>query len=414
MRKTITKKFLPVCIGYLLAGSIEANDFTVQNLDDSGPGSLRASIASANASSGPHTIDFADGLNGTITLASELPALVEDVEIQGPGSAQIALSGDLAQRLLYISSGITVTISGLSLVDGRAEFGGAISNEGNLTVRDSELRANWGEFSGGAIDNFGGNVSIERSLLADNTTGEFGFGGAISNDSGGVISVTDSTLRGNAADFSGGAIDNIGTLTIVRSTLSGNSAEFGGAIENAGVLNITNSTLSANSAGSAGGGIDNFDGTVSLVFSSLVGNSAASGGGITNNDGASLTAKNSLIVSSVNGDNCDIEAGSSVNSPGTNFSTDASCPGFSTVSGGSLNLGPLADNGGLTPTHALLSGSTAIDAAPDCTLPDNTTAVVEDQRGISRPQGAVCDSGSFESSQGSNPDLIFADGFEGG
>jgi hypothetical protein len=53
-------------------------------------------------------------------------------------------------------------------------------------------------------------------------------------------------------------------------------------------------------------------------------------------------------------------------------------------------LGPLADNGGPTRTHALLLGSPAVDAAstPDCPTTD--------QRGVSRPQGAACDIGSYE------------------
>ena len=53
-------------------------------------------------------------------------------------------------------------------------------------------------------------------------------------------------------------------------------------------------------------------------------------------------------------------------------------------------IGPLADNGGLTRTHALLAGSPAIDAASSANCPP------VDQRGVSRPQGAGCDIGSYE------------------
>jgi hypothetical protein len=55
-------------------------------------------------------------------------------------------------------------------------------------------------------------------------------------------------------------------------------------------------------------------------------------------------------------------------------------------------LGPLMDNGGPTKTHALVSGSPAIDtipgADPECTGTD--------QRGMPRPQGAGYDIGAFE------------------
>ena len=53
-------------------------------------------------------------------------------------------------------------------------------------------------------------------------------------------------------------------------------------------------------------------------------------------------------------------------------------------------LGPLADNGGPTQTHALLAGSPAIDAG------DDTAAPATDQRGVARPQGARSDIGSVE------------------
>jgi hypothetical protein len=56
-------------------------------------------------------------------------------------------------------------------------------------------------------------------------------------------------------------------------------------------------------------------------------------------------------------------------------------------------VGPLADNGGPTLTHALLEGSPAIDAGDDSVCP------AVDQRGIARPQGAACDVGSYEQEQ---------------
>jgi hypothetical protein len=51
-------------------------------------------------------------------------------------------------------------------------------------------------------------------------------------------------------------------------------------------------------------------------------------------------------------------------------------------------LGPLANNGGPTDTHALLAGSPAIDAGGIC--------APTDQRGVTRPQGPACDIGAFE------------------
>ena len=53
-------------------------------------------------------------------------------------------------------------------------------------------------------------------------------------------------------------------------------------------------------------------------------------------------------------------------------------------------LGPLADNGGPTRTHALLAGSPAIDTAAGCPPP------AADQRGVARPRGTACDIGAYE------------------
>jgi uncharacterized repeat protein (TIGR01451 family) len=65
------------------------------------------------------------------------------------------------------------------------------------------------------------------------------------------------------------------------------------------------------------------------------------------------------------------------------------------------NLGSLANNGGNTWTHALLSDSPAIDAVPviSCT-------VTTDQRGVNRPQGAACDIGSYELGTGVDVSVV--------
>ena len=84
---------------------------------------------------------------------------------------------------------------------------------------------------------------------------------------------------------------------------------------------------------------------------------------------------------------------------GHNIASDATC---GLTGSGDLNstnplLGPIANNGGPTPTHAPLLGSPAIDAVPiaDCTDAYGTP-IATDQRGVARPQGAACDIGSVE------------------
>jgi hypothetical protein len=97
--------------------------------------------------------------------------------------------------------------------------------------------------------------------------------------------------------------------------------------------------------------------------------------------GNSIIANNSLS---------DCELLSGYNFYGVNLDTDGSCPGPGLLMTADPLLGPLADNGGPTQTHALSMGSPALDVA---------TGVCPgaDQRGDSRPGGAACDLGAYES-----------------
>ena len=94
--------------------------FTVQNLNDSGPGSLRAAITAANAYPNADEIEFANGLTGTITLSSQL-SITEDLTIDGPGASDITVSGAGATRVFSVSGGTTdVTLADLTIADGQA------------------------------------------------------------------------------------------------------------------------------------------------------------------------------------------------------------------------------------------------------------------------------------------------------
>src|SRR5262249_15208141 len=116
-------------------------------------------------------------------------------------------------------------------------------------------------------------------------------------------------------------------------------------------------------------------------------------GGISNGD--TLNIKNSIVANSTGG-NCKNFA--TFTAAGVNYDTDGSCPGFTQVTAPQLNLGQLQLNApGTTATHALLTGSIAIDKALDCTdLSSPPQPVTTDQRGVDRPQGAACDVGAFE------------------
>ena len=74
---------------------------------------------------------------------------------------------------------------------------------------------------------------------------------------------------------------------------------------------------------------------------------------------------------------------------GVNIDTDGTCGVEQTHAPAAIFLGPLADNGGPTHTHALLPQSPAIDAATGACPPN-------DQRDFGRPVGAGCDVGAYE------------------
>jgi hypothetical protein len=185
-------------------------------------------------------------------------------------------------------------------------------------------------------------------------------GGGVLSD--GTVTLTNVTVSGNTATCTGGGCDalgagvlNNGTLTLTNVTVSGNTV-----------------TCTGDNCLADGGGLFNGVGTVTLTATiialQLLGPDCATVGTITSN-GFNLDSDNTCSLSVVNGDK----------------------PGVDPL------LGPLANNGGPTQTHALLTGSPALDMVQSGCPPPTT-----DQRGISRPQNgdlsgtAFCDIGAYE------------------
>ncbi|MFU8833211.1 MAG: choice-of-anchor Q domain-containing protein, partial [Wenzhouxiangella sp.] len=325
----------------------EAATLMVTNTNDSGSGSLREAITLASAGD---TIEFEAGVNGPIMLESPLPPLVVNLEILGPGAHVITIDGDGQHQVFLVEADTTITISGLTIMGGFTDadsrtfgIGGGIWNLGTLALTDSVVSGNFAEVSGGGIAN-DGILHITRSTISGNSVALFGSGGGIENFEA-ELTIVDSTISGNAADIGGG--------------ISNNSD--GGVSQ----LSVRNSTISGNTADFEGGGIDNFGGEVELVFSTVANNSADFGGGGIANLGDFL-ARNSLVANNPTGGDCD-DFGFSFQATGNNLATDGTCPDFTETTPTALALGPLADNGGPTQTHALAADSVAVDAASDCT-----------------------------------------------
>ncbi|MGF1470585.1 MAG: choice-of-anchor Q domain-containing protein [Rubrobacteraceae bacterium] len=308
----------------------------------------------------------------------------------------------------FFNTGAVMTLTGSTVSDNSAVGDGAgfYNDTGDITLDQTTVSGNVSDDNGGGIENSSGTVEILRSTIGNN---EANNGGGISNEVGGTVTVDRSTVSGNEADFLGGGIENASnsleggasTLMVQRSTVSNNRAGNGAGIysdiEDATQEDstaIVNSTISGNEASGIGGGVENNSGLTTISFTTITDNTAPEneGAGVATG-GDTSTEVGSSIIAANNG----TDVNNSFQSEGYNVIGDGAGAddfnGPNDVTGISNPLlGPLANNGGFTQTHALQSGSPALNrvAQSECPPPNI------DQRGGSRPQGPRCDSGSIE------------------
>ena len=305
---------------------------------------LRAAIEEYEAEAGGagSTINFnLVGLPVIISASSAYPALTKNVTITGLGANLLNVRGNATFTMFTINSGVTASISGLSIEGGHSTSsttGGGITNAGTLTLTACNLQ---------------GSVAIN--------------GGAINGLSGSTTTINNSSIVGNQATANGtGIFGSTGsTVNLNNSTVALNTGGFAGVVNNGGTMTITSSTIATNTAPG--------------VFAS-----------------GSTSLYNTIVTTSISG--ADVSGGFTSN--GHNLITNAgSATGFTNgvngdIVGSSANLSPLADFGGPTLTSALVRGnfgnSVAIDAG------NNTGAPATDQRGVARPFNGTVNIGAFE------------------
>jgi cysteine-rich repeat protein len=321
--------------------------------------------------------------------------------------------------------------------------GNSVRVEGPLATSDFSSAS-----SGGlALNNVTGTVS-ESSISANTVTvdnkGTSGFalvnGGGVSLDSFGTSSrsvffsrctIDGNTLTATAASRSsagGGIYASLGTGTavilnvnvtssaITNNVTQGNGGGVSGDTSTGDTtlnINLVNTTISGNLAGGGGGGIYGSTGTgsakvnVVLASATITANTATTGGGMLLRKGISSSMTTGRSRSSIVGGNAAAtdpdcsNSGSTLTSQNYNLlSVPGTCVFSGEVAGdriGPAGLGPLANNGGGTLTHALLGGSQALDSAgPSCFDPVAGNILTTDQRGLPRIAGARCDIGAFE------------------
>jgi hypothetical protein len=368
--------------------------------------------------------------------------------VPGGQDYDTGIGADAFGGAIYSTDGI-ISLTGVRFTDNAARTGdtnslsragstsgGAIYEAGVLVVNECAFLRNralcstnysgGGGARGGAIRQASGTAVISRTLFAENrATGGYtaydapavvspglASGGAISS-SGEILELRDSAFVLNEAN---GGDDWLGC-----SALSWAGSASGGAISSAAQLTAINCTFAQNKAtggdsscgwgGSAyGGAISSYGATNLLVNVTLADNAVqlhhvspllgppawrllelALGSSL---DASKSTTLVNTILSCAAGQT-NIFFYSSEGAPtdgGHNLCSDSSAAFTSPTSRGNLDprLAPLADNGGPTPTMALLPDSPAIDAGDDSACPP------ADQRGVRRPQGLACDIGAYE------------------
>lgn len=321
--------------------------------------------------------------------------------IYGAGAANTIVDGDGIDRVMDLdpqnSNSVSVLISGLTLRNGdTAARGGGLFMTGTLdflTLEDVNITDNVAGTDGGGLS-LDSIALLRRINVTSNQAGTSG-GGVNLSGSGRAIEIRDSTISNNASldqsSQGGGGIRSQSQLRLDQVTVSGNTANLGGGgiFFSGGSLVMRNTTVVANVAdadnndASVGGGLYLNSGVADIANSVIALNRAYGGLPSDLNDcriaSATLTAVYNHVM---NKENCLFD-------PSGN-NTDITDP----------LLGPLADNGGPTKTHAIMPGSVLINTGnPAGCLDDSDVAFANDQRGpgFPRPIG-ICDKGAYESS----------------
>ncbi|WP_197530349.1 choice-of-anchor Q domain-containing protein [Bythopirellula polymerisocia] len=404
-------------------------DDTLANLAGDGQLSLREAIAIANnpgttidgfvsndiadeirfdfGHDGPESILLQNGellITSDLTITGDGPELLTIDAGNGTDNTFKTLDGF---RVLNIDDGdanhnIEVMVEGLTITGGDPAqtdlggTGGGIRSRENVTLLNSVVTGN-AAVTGGGIQHRYGTFQLMASTVSFNSA--FGSGGGISNGAGAdytlgqrsTLIVSQSTIHQNSAlppIGDGGGISSLGELHVANSTISGNVAgDDGGGVQLRDSQDfftentIINSTISGNSTPREGGGIFSQAPLLYITHTTITENSAGDDGG-----GIAARFYNLMLHNTIVSGNWQDGSPGNLAKFFSSFTGNYNLLGSGDTIGGSGDiegvddplLGPLANNGGPTKTHALLPGSPAIDAGDPSILFD---ANEFDQRG---------------------------------
>jgi hypothetical protein len=380
--------------------------YQVTSTADSGPGSLRDTIAAGDGS----TITFPNFLAGsTITLTSGEIAINSNITIDASATVPIKVTTqDASFRVFHVLPGHSATINSLTIkggggvngacilndhaalnlrdcvirggiVSANSGYGGGIYNDGSgsgeaiLTMTGCLIVGNKAGDAGGGIYNTGSGggsatVSMSNSSVVNNVAGHSGMsvgsgvGAGIANEGPGAsMTLTNCIIENNRSGSNdpspggmGGGISNSGTLTLIGSTINNNqSFAQGGGIFSSGSLAISSSTVNGNivngttsGVGSGEGGGILTSGTLTLVNSTVSNNSATDAGGGIHGSGVITNSTISGNAAANDGGgifaNGSVEIGNTILKAGASGATIAGNPGTVTSLGYNLS----SDGGG--------------------------------------------------------------------
>lgn len=415
-----------------LAGTITLNqgELSVRSrMSISGPGAGVVTVAS--------DMTTTRVFNVSNSMTSIVFVTIRDLTITG---GRDSLGGGIINRESLrvencIIIGNTATMGGgiynadtgaLTVVGGSIEAnfgsGSALYNLGQATLSNSSIRNNLGNETGVVTNASSATLTIENSSIDDNdpnalcggihnsgaltirgTTitnnkSQGGFVGGVLNDVGGTATLLNCTISGNSESAVGGVL-NSSTMTLQNCTISEHTGfSLAGGVSNSGTMRLQNCTISGNQANIIGatGGVLNAYGATALTIENctITQNRGGSTGGLDHESLDDATLYNTIVADNFKGSGSmrsdifvvfPLNSLSSFNLVGVAINNGG---GVGIVNGSNGNqvgvtnprLGPLANNGGPTLTHALLAGSPAIDAGDPAAVAVVNDILPYDQR----------------------------------
>ncbi len=356
IRRCLSVAMIAAGIFTVSAPLAAATTRTVANTNDSGPGSLRDTVANASPND---TISIPAG---RYVLASQI-VISKPLQLSGVSPRTTIVDGAGATRLFEVTTGADSTFDHLTLAHGVAASGGAIESHAKLAlVWDAILDNTATTGSGGGISQSEPTTIMQVLVKGNSAPNGNGGGMELAPTKADVNFVLDSTFTANSARLHGGGLDQ--------------------PTANQETLVLTGNTFDAN--------------TLSSPFATG-GNLFTTGGPFNGQHDSSVLMYGNAFTHGVATDHTDcwitgsLDGGSGYNAE----DGDGGCivhanPGDRWIA--DPKLGPLTNNGGLTDTLMPAADSPLVDVVP---LGDNCSGA-NDQRGLARPRGPLCDIGAVE------------------